>query len=153
MVFEKIAIALAVMFLCTLIHAVFMVTGNRALNRHLAKLDPNKHPIYEVSVIWLLIMWMFLSICLQATLWALVYIANPDITALPDAKTAFYFSMVTYTSLGYGDIVLTGDWRAMSAIQAANGLIIFGWTTALIFAYIQTIQEHRQKPRASLPDV
>jgi len=153
MVFEKIAIALAIMFMCTLIHAVFMVTGNRALDRHLRKFDPNRHPIYEVSVIWLLIMWMFLSICLQATLWALTYIANPDITALPDAKTAFYFSMVTYTSLGYGDIVLTGDWRAMSAIQAANGLIIFGWTTALIFYYIQTILEKHKAVSHKTGDV
>lgn len=153
MVFEKIAIALAVMFACTLIHAAFMVTANQALNRHLAKLDMRKHPIYEVSVIWLLIMWLFLSICLQATLWALVYIANPDITSLPDAKTAFYFSMVTYTSLGYGDIVLTGDWRAMSAIQAANGLIIFGWTTALIFAFIQMIQERRRSLSDTLKNV
>jgi len=144
MVFEKIAIALAVMFLCTLIHAGFMATGNQLLNRHLANFNINKHPIYEVAVIWVLIMWMFLSICLQASLWALTYIANPDITSLPDAQAAFYFSMVTYTSLGYGDIVLTGDWRIMSAIQAANGLIIFGWTTALIFYYIQAIFEKHQ---------
>jgi len=66
MVFEKIAIALAVMFMCTLIHAVFMVTGNRALDRHLRKFDPNRHPIYEVSVIWLLIMYLVMVLgCAQ----------------------------------------------------------------------------------------
>jgi hypothetical protein len=45
--------------------------------------------------------------------------------------------MVTFTSLGYGDIVLTGKWRTLASIQAANGVIVFGWTTALIFDFIQ----------------
>jgi hypothetical protein len=69
--------------------------------------------------------------------WALFYLVNPLITALPDLETAFYFSMVTFTTLGYGDVVLTGPWRTLASIQAANGVIIFGWTTALIFYFIQ----------------
>jgi hypothetical protein len=47
--------------------------------------------------------------------------------------------MVTYTTLGYGDVVLTGQWRTLATIQAANGVIIFGWTTALIFVFIQRV--------------
>jgi hypothetical protein len=47
--------------------------------------------------------------------------------------------MVTYTTLGYGDVVLSGEWRTLAAIQAGNGVIIFGWTTALIFYFIQKI--------------
>ena len=50
-----------------------------------------------------------------------------------------YFSLVTLTTLGYGDVVLSGDWRTLASIQAANGVIIFGWTTALIFYFIQRI--------------
>ena len=50
-----------------------------------------------------------------------------------------YFSMVTFTTLGFGDVVLTGQWRTLASIQAANGVIIFGWTTALIFYFIQQI--------------
>jgi hypothetical protein len=44
---------------------------------------------------------------------------------------------VTFTTPGYGDVVLSGDWRTLASIQAANGVIIFGWTTALIFYLIQ----------------
>jgi len=72
----------------------------------------------------------------------LLYLYNPMITALPDAQSAFYFSMVTYTTLGYGDIVLTGAWRTLAAVQAGNGVIIFGWTTALIFYFIQKIYKN-----------
>jgi hypothetical protein len=86
-----------------------------------------------------LTVWMFLAIVLEVGLWALLYLFNPLITALPDIETAFYFSMVTFTTLGYGDVVLTGQWRTLASIQAANGVIIFGWTTALIFYFIQQI--------------
>lgn len=48
-----------------------------------------------------------------------------------------YFSMVTFTTLGYGDITLGGDWRLLASFEAANGIIMFGWTTALIVAYLQ----------------
>ena len=82
---------------------------------------------------------MFLAIVVEAWLWALVYLLNPMITALPDMETALYFSMVTYSTLGYGDVVLVGKWRILASIQAANGVIVFGWTTALIFIWIQNI--------------
>ena len=82
---------------------------------------------------------MFVAIVLEVWIWALLYLHNPLITALPDLETAFYFSMVTFTTLGYGDVVLTGEWRSLASIQAANGVIIFGWTTAVIFYFIQKI--------------
>lgn len=139
MLLEKILIALSVMFICTLIHAVFMMSANQVLKKRLADIGAAPRPFYRTVLIWQVILWMFLAICIETIIWALVYLADPQINVLPDAQTAFYFSMVTFTSLGYGDIVLTGNMRALSAVQAANGLIIFGWTTALIFYYIQKI--------------
>lgn len=139
MMLTKIAIAMSVMFLCTLIHALFMAVGHQALDKRLARIGSTRRPFYRTVLIWLIIMWMFLAICFEASAWSLVYLAIPAISALPDLQTAFYFSMVTYTTLGYGDVVLLGDWRILSAIQAANGVIIFGWTTALIFYFIQRV--------------
>lgn len=141
--FEKVAIALSVMFACTLIHALFMMVANKILEARLERVGSGRHPILRTVLIWQLIMWMFLGICIEAALWAAVYLADPHITVLPNVQTAFYFSMVTYTSLGYGDIVLTGNMRVLSAVEAATGLIIFGWTTALIFYYIQRIQKNQ----------
>jgi hypothetical protein len=92
-----------------------------------------------------LVAWLFLAIALEAMIWALFYLWSPEITALPDLETAFYFSMVTFTTLGFGDVVLTGPWRTLASIQAANGVIIFGWTTALIFFYIQNVYNESNK--------
>ncbi|MDB5376462.1 MAG: hypothetical protein JWR00_908 [Rubritepida sp.] len=48
-----------------------------------------------------------------------------------------YFSGVTFTSLGYGDVVLQGRTRLLAPLQAANGLMMFGITTALFIAAVQ----------------
>ena len=47
-------------------------------------------------------------------------------------EEALYFSTVTFASLGYGDIVLSPRWRLVSAIEAANGVILFAWSTAFL---------------------
>ena len=143
---EKIVIALSMMFLCTLIHAVFMVAGTHALEWRLTRFGPARGNFDRVFLIWLMTLWMFIAIVIEAVLWALVYLYNPAITALPDPQTAFYFSMVTYTTLGYGDVVLNGEWRTLASVQAANGVIIFGWTTALIFYFIQQIYKKDWSP-------
>lgn len=59
---------------------------------------------------------------------------------------ATYFSIATLTMLGYGDVVVSGPRRLLAATQAANGVILFGWTTAIVVALLQHIIE---RPRVS----
>jgi Ion channel len=51
--------------------------------------------------------------------------------------------METFTTLGYGDITLDKDWRLLSSFEAANGLLMFGWSTALVFTAVQWIYRMR----------
>lgn len=143
MLLEKFAIAMAVMFLCTLIHALFMIGGDKLVKRPFVHREGAGYLFARVGLLWLAIMWMFIGICVEAIVWALMYLFTPEITVLSDPQSAFYFSLVTYTTLGYGDIVLTGDFRVLSAVQAANGVLIFGWTTALILFYIQVLFKYQ----------
>jgi hypothetical protein len=53
--------------------------------------------------------------------------------------------MVSFTTLGYGDIVLGEGWRLLASFEAANGIILFGWTTALIFAFIHHFVTNLQR--------
>ena len=78
---------------------------------------------------------------LEVTVWAVAYLTIPNLDQLKSVEEAVYFSMVTYASLGYGDVVITGSWRLLSAIQAVTGLLIFGWSTALLFAVVQRLWE------------
>ena len=76
---------------------------------------------------------------LEVTVWALVYLALPQLPEFEDAEQALYFSTVTFASLGYGDVFIQGSWRLLSAIQAMTGLLIFGWSTALLYAVVQRL--------------
>jgi Ion channel len=51
-----------------------------------------------------------------------------------DFGTAFYHSAVNYTSLGYGDFIMTSSWRLLGPLETANGMFLFGVSTAMIFA-------------------
>ncbi|HVY85230.1 MAG TPA: potassium channel family protein [Caulobacterales bacterium] len=60
--------------------------------------------------------------------------------AAQDFETALYFSTVTFASLGYGDIVLSRDWRLFGAIEAANGVILFAWSTAFLLSVMARLR-------------
>ena len=75
--------------------------------------------------------------------------------ALPDFETALYFSTTSFTTLGYGDVVLDRQWRLLGAIEGANGLLLFGWSTAFLFSVTSRMRamEHKwlEQPRATSP--
>lgn len=74
-----------------------------------------------------------------AEIWA--YAALYDlIGAAPDFETALYFSTSTYTTIGYGDVVLPEKWRLVGAIEGANGIILLGWSTAFFVAMVGRIR-------------
>jgi voltage-gated potassium channel Kch len=87
-----------------------------------------------------LVVFMFLVSLLDAVLWAYTYLW---VGAIEQLETALYFSMVTFTTLGYGDITLSSEWRLLTSFEAANGIIMFGWTTALVAAAIQRLAPER----------
>ncbi len=134
-----VAVGLGMLVLTVIIHALFMVGGAKAARWRRSRYGISGKESVKAVMLSGLTVWMFLAIVLEVLIWALLYLFNPLITALPDLENAFYFSMVTFTTLGFGDVVLTGQWRTLASIQAANGVIIFGWTTALIFYFIQHI--------------
>lgn len=74
---------------------------------------------------------------LEVLIWALSYMYVVPAGQLDTLEEAFYFSAVTFTTLGYGDVTLNSDWRLLSGIQAINGILLIGWSTAFIFAVLQ----------------
>lgn len=87
-----------------------------------------------VTVIW--VVFLMIPIILDVAVWAIFYFLQ---AAPPSFEEALYFSTVTFTTVGYGDIVLSREWRQLATFEAMNGWIIFGWATALIMAVIQRL--------------
>jgi voltage-gated potassium channel Kch len=76
---------------------------------------------------------------LEIVIWAGAYLALVPTSELASFEEAVYFSFVTFTTLGYGDITLTEGFRLLSGIEALNGIILVGWSTAMIFSVVQHI--------------
>jgi hypothetical protein len=77
---------------------------------------------------------------LEASAWAALYwLAR----VLPDGETAFYFSLTSYTTVGYGDVVLPAHWRLLGPIEAGTGILMFGWSTGVMVAAINRIHGDR----------
>ena len=71
---------------------------------------------------------------------------------LPNAETAFYFSGVTYTSLGYGDVVLAKPWRLLAPIEGLVGIIMVGLSTGYFFVVVSRIHQWRHVEAVAGPD-
>jgi Ion channel len=82
---------------------------------------------------------LFIFIIHAAEIWAYA-LSFVSVGAILDFHDALYFSTVTFASLGYGDIVLNKDWRLFGAIEAANGLILFGWSTAFLISVTRQLR-------------
>jgi Ion channel len=123
-------------FLTTVVHAGGMGLALRVLGRVRPEGRRLKSALGKASLVAELVLVMFLASILESTMWASTYLG---VGAFASFEPALYFSMVTFTTLGYGDLVVTGDWRLFASFEAATGTIMFGWTTALIFAFVQRV--------------
>ncbi len=86
--------------------------------------------------------WVILVHLTEIALWAGAYFAAG---AMPDVHSAFYFSGVTYTTTGYGDLVLPHDWRLVGAIEALTGILMCGWSTGFFFAVVGRMHDANEK--------
>ena len=84
---------------------------------------------------------------LEVFVWAAVYAL---VHAAPEGADLVYFAFVNYATLGYGDIVPVAEWRLLGPMASMNGILLFGWSTAIIFEVLRkAITEHA--PLASAP--
>jgi hypothetical protein len=74
----------------------------------------------------------------QMMLWAAAYLA---LDAIEGFEQVLFFSMVTFTTLGYGDFVLEQGWLLLGSFEAAVGIIMFGWTSAIVGAVVHRIYQ------------
>lgn len=128
--------ACALMAVCVTIHAAGLSWALRRLRgkRPSIRFWPNLR-LFVVMAIWMVLLHLT-----EVFVWAVMYARDG---ALPDLPTAFYFSVVTYTTTGYGDVVLPTAWRLDGAVEALTGILMCGWSTGFFFAIVNRIYEVR----------
>jgi hypothetical protein len=81
---------------------------------------------------------------LEVIVWSLAY---SIVDAAPAGANRVYFAFVNYTTLGYGDIVPVERWRLLGPMTAMNGVLLFGWSTAVIFEVLRKTLDSLEMPR------
>jgi ion channel len=90
----------------------------------------------DLAIIALIISVAFMAHLLEIGLWAVLLVLCGE---FQDFGTAYYHSAVNYTTLGYGDLLLTPAWRLLGPLEATNGALMFGVSAAMVFAVLQRL--------------
>ena len=94
---------------------------------------------WRVLTFSLVILAVFVAHIIEIWIWAILYYTGFSISKIPTLEAALYFSTSSFTTVGFGDLVLSEEWRLLSSFEATNGMILFGWSTAFIFAVVRQI--------------
>jgi hypothetical protein len=73
---------------------------------------------------------------LEVALWASLYYKEG---CFSDPRTSLYFSLITYSTVGYGDVVLSAQYRMLGGVEALVGILMLSWSTALLIGYLQRV--------------
>jgi hypothetical protein len=132
-VISKLLLALALMSGCVVIHA----SGVTWALRRLREAPFTGQTFWRLTGLSVRVAaWMILCHLAEIALWAALYSVYG---AMPDRQSAFYFSVVTYTTTGYGDLVLPSNWRIVGGVEALTGILMCGASTAFFFTVLSRI--------------
>lgn len=137
----KLLISFLLLALCVVIHAAGVSAALHRLPR----------PLHQWASLWwsswlfvFLAGWIVVLHLLEITAWAVFYEWQG---AIGDLTSALYFSAVTYTTTGYGDIVLPQEWRLVGGVEALTGILMCGWSTGFFFAVVVRLLDFMRTER------
>ena len=143
---KELLVAFGIVAACLLLHVVSIVLlADWMLDRR----DKSKEQMGMLSYMLLLIAAFSVIILLHMVeigIWAIFYYAN---SLFQDFETALYFSITSYTTIGFGDVVLPRAWRLVGGIEGVTGVLLCGLSTAFVFAIINAMFQMRVQRRAN----
>ena len=131
---------------CVTIHGMGMLLGLRWLTR---AWPAREHHFSLPRTFWILIRVVFgllLLHLMQITVWAAFYHMRG---CFPSFDVSFYYSATSYSTVGYGDAIPPMPWRVFGAIEAVTGVLMFGWSTGVLFSVVSHLQAHFLKAPAA----
>lgn len=135
--FVQIALGSVLIFVSILIGSLGALVMEVALARWDRWLMREPHRIKLVLVVAVVSLWVLGVVTLGVWIWALALNALGVFTTLEEAV---YFALVSFTTLGFGDLLLPVEWRILGAMAAANGLLSFGLLTAFLVEALRHVR-------------
>lgn len=133
-----------IIFVTVMIHALALDRILKHAKDYMPFFVDRKHGLRKATLLSLIVLAVFVAHIIEIWIWALFFL-GVDCPSIPNLETALYFSTSTFTTVGYGDIVLGEKWRLLSSFESANGFMLFGWSTAFIFEVTAQIYKAEAK--------
>lgn len=96
----------------------------------------------KALVITIVVLGIFTALTVEIWIWASFFML---VDAFQDWELALYYTTSTFTTVGFGDVVLGTDWRLLGSITSANGFLLFGWSIAFIFEIVFGVYHRENK--------
>jgi voltage-gated potassium channel len=137
---SELVVTIAIVVVCMTIHITGMASLTTLLLRH--RLQIERHPrLINRSLLLIIIFGIIIVLHLvQTIIWAAFYYSR---NLFPNFETSLYFSLKTYTTVGYGDTLLPERWRILGAVEGLSGVLLCGVSTAFIFAILNALFQNR----------
>ena len=133
----------AVVSICNIaIHATVMA-GVVRVAQMTGTRDTSRQSLRLITVMSATVSVLMVAHACEVLVWALAY---GIVHAAPAGADLVYFAFVNYTTLGYGDVIPVEKWRLLGPVTAMNGVLLFGWSTAVIFEVLRRTMAHGSAP-------
>jgi Ion channel len=139
---RNLLIGLPIMLLCLALQAAVTFWSVQFYMRQSHQIPHGHGLIANVRPLLIVMIVMMLGNFVQIVIWATLFIFLGEFSELYEAV---YHSAVNFTSLGYGDVVMSKRWKLMGPLEAANGVLMFGMTSAALMAILQQLIKVRFK--------
>ena len=142
----NLAIGLPTILLCLVLQATFTFWSVRYYSHQSHREAIIAGPFVQIRSLLVVMIVLILGNFLQIMIWGSLFMALGEFSELYEAV---YHSAVNFSSLGYGDVVMTKPWKLLGPLEAGNGVLMFGLTGAALMAILQQmIQAQSQKGRS-----
>ena len=119
---------------CTIfVHALALVTMVNLFRYEKTHGRLGEDALKDLAIIALVVSVAFVAHLAEIGLWAILLVLCGE---FQEVGTAYYHSAVDYTTLGYGDLLLSPAWRLLGPLEATNGVLMFGVSAAMVFAVV-----------------
>lgn len=144
---NPISVAALIVSACLLLHVTGILLMAEWLVKHREYLEHKGSPVRYAVLLMLLFSGIMVLHITETNLWAGFYYGRG---LFQDYETSLYFSLTSYTTIGYGDVLLPERWRLLGAIEGISGVLLCGVSTAFIFAVISATLQMRMQQRKGL---
>ncbi len=147
--FRQLFVAFTIVGICLVIHVAMIIVVGEWLVDHRERRARNLGIMgYMLLLIATFSAIIFLHM-VEIAIWAAYYY---EWALFPDFETSCYFSITTYTTIGFGDVVLPRAWRILGGVEGVSGVLLCGLSTAFVFAIVNAMFQMRLRSRNPTDD-